>query len=82
MVWTCFGELLTMLASPVIKGTSLLADKLLRLLFLISLGQLDVLKSQDDSARHEENTEGVLLEDKAVEEAKFQLAVEVLTSKA
>ena len=53
-------------------------DKLLRLLSLISLGQPDVLKRLDDSARQEENTEG----GQAVNEDQIQLAVEVLTSKA
>jgi hypothetical protein len=67
-----------MLASPVIKRFSLLKDKLLRLLSLISLGQPDVLKRLDDSARQEENTEG----GQAVNEDQIQLAVEVLTSMA
>ena len=45
---SAFGTLLGMLASPVIKRSSLLTDKLLRLLSLISLGQPEVVK------RHEE----------------------------
>ena len=49
-----------MLASPVIKRFSLLKDKLLRLLSLISLGQPDVLKRLDDPARQDENTGGGL----------------------
>jgi len=80
--FSAFGQLLSMLASPVIKRSSLLTDKLLRLLSLISLGQPDVLKRLDDSARQEENTEGGILVDKAVKEDQIQLAVEVLTSKA
>ena len=60
----------------------LLTDKLLKLFSLISLGQPDVLKRLDDSARQEESTEGRLLVDKAVKEDQLQLAVEVLTSKA
>merc|ERR1712142_35424 len=80
--FSAFGQLLSMLASPVIKRSSLLTDKLLRLLSLISLGQPDVLKRLDDSSRAEENSDGGLLVDKAVKEDQIQLAVEVLTSKA
>ena len=36
--FSTFGQLLSMLASPVINRSSLLTDKLLRLLSLISLG--------------------------------------------
>jgi len=82
LTFSAFGQLLSMLASPVIKRSSLLTDKLLRLLSLISLGQPDVLKRLDDSSRTEENSENVLLVDKAVKEDQIQLAVEVLTSKA
>jgi len=80
--FSAFGQLLSMLASPVIKRSSLLTDKLLRLLSLISLGQPDVLKRLDDSSRVEENSDGGLLVDKAIKEEQIQLAVEVLTSKA
>merc|ERR1712142_640085 len=80
--FSAFGQLLGMLASPVIKRSSLLTAKLLRLLSLISLGQPDVLKRLDDSARPEEPTERGVLVDKAVKEDQIQLAVEVLTSKA
>merc|ERR1712142_1151143 len=80
--FSAFGQLLSMLASPVIKRSSLLTDKLLRLLSLISLGQPDVLKRLDDSSRAEENSDGGLLVDKAIKEEQIQLAVEVLTSKA
>merc|ERR1712142_1294864 len=80
--FSAFGQLLSMLASPVIKRSSLLTEKLLRLLSLISLGQPDVLKRLDDSSRAEENSDGGLLVDKAIKEEQIQLAVEVLTSKA
>jgi len=80
---SAFGTLLSMLASPVIKRSSLLTDKLLRLLSLISLGQPEVVK------RHEElessgatSSEQVQDIDRAVKDAELQLAVEVLTSKA
>ena len=80
--FSAFGQLLSMLASPVIKRSSPLTDKLLRLLSLISLGQPDVLKRLDDSARQEANTEGGLLVDNVVKEDQIHLAVEVRTSKA
>merc|ERR1719319_19059 len=63
-----------MLSSPCIKRSSLLTDKLLRLLSLISLGQPDLLKRAEGEAA------GGL--DRAVKEEQIQLAVEVLTSKA
>ena len=44
-----FGQLLGMLASPVIRRNSVLTDKLLRLLSLISLGQPDILKKKQSS---------------------------------
>merc|ERR1719435_436507 len=82
--FSAFGQLLSMLASPVIKRSSLLTDKLLRLLSLISLGQPDLLKRQElpESARLDGGTEASLLVDKAIKEDQIQLAVEVLTSKA
>ncbi len=42
---SAFGQLLSMLASPVIKRSSVLTDKLLRLLSLISLGQPESSRS-------------------------------------
>ena len=84
LTFSAFGQLLGMLASPVIKRSSLLTDKLLRLLSLISLGQPDLLKRQElpESARLDGGTEASLLVDKAIKEDQIQLAVEVLTSKA
>ena len=78
---SAFGQLLGMLASPVIKRSSLLTDKLLRLLSLISLGQPEVVK------RHEETDTLASLDqaqgfDRTVREDQIKLAVEVLTSKA
>jgi len=72
--FSAFGQLLSMLSSPCIKRSSLLTDKLLRLLSLISLGQPDLLKRAEGEAA------GGL--DRAVKEEQIQLAVEVLTSKA
>merc|ERR1719336_144178 len=84
LTFSAFGQLLSMLASPVIKRSSLLTDKLLRLLSLISLGQpsQDVLKRQDDAAKTEGGQENPLLVDKVIRDDQIQLAVEVLTSKA
>jgi len=83
LTFSAFGQLLGMLASPVIKRSSLLTDKLLRLLSLISLGQpsQDAIKKQDDSTKSV-NTESPVLVDKVIKDDQIQLAVEVLTSKA
>jgi E3 ubiquitin-protein ligase HUWE1 len=76
--FSAFGQLLSLLSSPVIKRSSLLTDKLLRLLSLISLGQPDVLKKLDSPVDGATSIHA----DKAVKEEQIQLAVEVLTSKA
>ena len=83
LTFSAFGQLLGMLASPVIKRSSLLTDKLLRLLSLISLGQpsQDAMKRQEDSAKSD-STESPVLVDKVIKDDQIQLAVEVLTSKA
>ena len=52
-----FGQLLGMLASPVIRRNSVLTDKLLRLLSLISLGQPDILKKKQSSTAPTTTTE-------------------------
>ena len=67
----CHSIFCCMLASPVIKRCSLLTDKLLRLLSLISLGQPDVLERLDDC-----QAGGGLLVDKAVKEDQIQLEVD------
>ena len=83
LTFSAFGQLLGMLASPVIKRSSLLTDKLLRLLSLISLGQpsQDAMKKQDDTSKSDSNESPVLV-DKVIKDDQIQLAVEVLTSKA
>merc|ERR1719481_1781266 len=76
IAFSAFGQLLSMLASPVIKRSSLLTDKLLRLLSLISLGQPDVLKRLEIApigSKSSTSTSPPPLVDRAVE---------VLTSKA
>merc|ERR1719481_1015428 len=85
IAFSAFGQLLSMLASPVIKRSSLLTDKLLRLLSLISLGQPDVLKRLEIApigSKSSTSTSPPPLVDRAVKEEQIQLAVEVLTSKA
>ena len=83
LTFSAFGQLLGMLASPVIKRSSLLTDKLLRLLSLISLGQpsQDAMKKQDDTSKSD-STESPVMVDKVIKDDQIQLAVEVLTSKA
>ena len=80
--FSAFGHLLSMLSSPVIKRSSLLTDKLLRLLSLISLGQPDLLKKDALEGGHPGGPQAQQGLDKAVKEEQIQLAVEVLTSKA
>ena len=81
--FSAFGQLLGMLASPVIKRSSLLTDKLLRLLSLISLGQpsQDLLKRLDTESKNETSGESSPLIDRVIRDDQIQLAVEVLTSK-
>ena len=71
-----FGQLLSMLASPVVRRSSLLTDKLLRLLSLISVGQPDFMKKD----RKDENEKGPVYE--TIKASHLKLAVEVLTSKS
>merc|ERR550534_3110281 len=79
--FSAFGHLLSMLSSPVIKRSSLLTDKLLRLLSLISLGQPDLLK-KDGGALEGGQNGSPQAQLSSVKEEQIQLAVEVLTSKA
>merc|ERR1719187_1235498 len=87
---SAFGQLLGMLSCPVIKRSSLLTDKLLRLLSHISLGQPDVVKKTttaiEDKGEGEAGPSGAAAEtvpgEDPVKETQIALAVEVLTSKA
>ena len=85
-----FGQLLGMLASPVIRRNSVLTDKLLRLLSLISLGQPDILKNkkqpeeqQKDASTDQDTSGGAPSTSKpnVIRSEHLKLAVEVLTSK-
>lgn len=83
-----FGILLGMLSSPVIRRNSVLTDKLLRLLSLISLGQPDILKKKlttsvvastaDDAGGAEAGSS----KSNVIRSEHLKLAVEVLTSKS
>ena len=72
-----FGHLLGMLSSPVIRRNSVLTDKLLRLLSLISLGQPDLLKKKEDDKTASASTAS----NNVIPPEHLKLAVEVLTSK-
>ena len=82
---SAFGQLLGMLSAPVIRKSSLLTDKLLHLLSIISVGQSALNSSQ-------QQVEGAASKDGAAASASAQspvigashlkLAVEVLTSKS
>ena len=75
-----FGQLLGMLASPVIRRNSVLTDKLLRLLSLISLGQPDILKKKQTEA-DKDSSEDNSKNQNVIRSEHLKLAVEVLTSK-
>ena len=79
---SAFGQLLTMLASPIVKRSCLLTDKLLRLLSLISVALHEVnpyVRKRDGSnVRKPEGKE----ESVPVSEQHLKLAIDVLTSKS
>ncbi|XP_059079512.1 E3 ubiquitin-protein ligase HUWE1-like isoform X2 [Tigriopus californicus] len=85
-----FGQLLSMLSFPVIRRSSVLTDKLLRLLSLISVGQPDVMRKSEmgKKALSPSNTTSTTETDSSptshepIPADLLQLAVEVLTSKA
>lgn len=71
-----FGVLLGMLSSPVIRRSSVLTDKLLRLLSLISVGQSQAFPAQEGEKKQE-----LVIQD-SIGPDHLKLAVEVLTSKS
>eukprot|EP00095_Tigriopus_kingsejongensis_P000124 snap_masked-scaffold450_size166944-processed-gene-0.5 protein:Tk00124 transcript:snap_masked-scaffold450_size166944-processed-gene-0.5-mRNA-1 annotation:"e3 ubiquitin-protein ligase huwe1-like isoform x5" len=78
-----FGQLLSMLSFSVIRRSSVLTDKLLRLLSLISVGQPDMKKAeQDKRAANEGEPSSSNQAQEAIPGDLLKLAVEVLTSKA
>lgn len=85
-----FGQLLSMLSFPVIRRSSVLTDKLLRLLSLISVGQPDIMRKSEMAKKSSSpsNTSSMTEADSAVPSHEpipadlLKLAVEVLTSKA
>ncbi len=78
-VSSIFGQLLSMLSSPVIRRNSVLTDKLLRLLSIISVGQPDFNKRP---AEVEGEGKKEQQQPTAISPDHLKLAVEVLTSKA
>ncbi|XP_068082120.1 E3 ubiquitin-protein ligase HUWE1 [Anabrus simplex] len=76
---SAFGQLVTMLASPVVKKSCMLTDKLLRLLSLISVG----LPEMDPYVRTAENKKSEQKEESVpITEQHLKLAINVLTSKS
>lgn len=72
-----FGQLISMLSSPVIKSSITLTDKLLRLLSVISLGMPELARSSTNK-----NTSQTSLETVNAPESALNLAVNVLTHKS
>lgn len=75
-----FGQLLAMLANPVIRRNSVLTDKLLRLLSLISLGLSDILRNKFSNTDDSSSSEASKV--RAITSEHVKLAVKVLTSKS
>ena len=73
-----FGQLLSMLSSPVIRRSSVLTDKLLRLLSYISLGQPDSSKKALEAAINSKDaTSTSVVKANTVGPEHIQLAVQV-----
>ena len=78
-----FGNLLAMLASPVIRRSSVLTDKLLRLLSLISVAEDQMKKTaESDTSAGGTATDAATQERSLIAADHLRLAVEVLTSKS
>ena len=77
-----FGSLLAMLASPVIRRSSVLTDKLLRLLSLISVAEDQMKKTADNDTSAESASKAASQKRSLIAADHLRLAVEVLTSKS
>ena len=77
-----FGNLLAMLASPVIRRSSVLTDKLLRLLSLISVAEDQMKKTADNDTSAESASKAASQKRSLIAADHLRLAVEVLTSKS
>lgn len=78
-----FGNLLAMLASPVIRRSSVLTDKLLRLLSLISVAEDQMKKTAESDASAVAAASDATTQNRSLISADhLRLAVEVLTSKS
>jgi E3 ubiquitin-protein ligase HUWE1 len=74
-----FGQLLTMLSSHVVRRSSVLTDKLLRLLSYISLGQPESSKKALEAAANSKDSTAVnAVRANTVGPEHIQLAVQVL----
>ena len=77
-----FGNLLAMLASPVIRRSSVLTDKLLRLLSLISVAEDQMKKTADNDTSAVSASKAAGQKRSLIAADHLRLAVEVLTSKS
>ena len=77
-----FGNLLAMLASPVIRRSSVLTDKLLRLLSLISVAEDQMKKTAETDTSDVSASEAATQKRSIISADHLRLAVEVLTSKS
>lgn len=77
-----FGQLISMLNWSVIKRSSQLTDKLLRLLSLISIGLTEVNLYRRQEGNKNKKTELSKEQSVAAPEGHLRLAVQVLTSKS
>ena len=77
-----FGNLLAMLASPVIRRSSVLTDKLLRLLSLISVAEDQMKKTADNDTSVVSASKAAGQKRSLIAADHLRLAVEVLTSKS
>ena len=77
-----FGNLLAMLASPVIRRSSVLTDKLLRLLSLISVAEDQIKKGVETDASAVSASDDANQKRSLISADHLRLAVEVLTSKS
>ena len=80
---SAFGQLLGMLSAPVIRKSSLLTDKLLHLLSIISVGQSALNSSQQQvEASKDGASASASAQSPVIGASHLKLAVEVLTSKS
>ena len=79
---SAFGQLISMLHWSVVRRSSQLTDKLLRLLSLISIGLTEVNSYRRQDSSKNKKTEPSKEQSVAAPESHLRLAVQVLTSKS